>query len=129
MKKLLIMLSLAALPASVLSQEASMSETNAVARIAECLVEGPPNDWQSLMMVIELDEPGAETGRARYLAKRASVPEQTVAYTPCDTAKPAKILLDARKMLAPERKGWTGARLTLHSDGKFELNYDFPKKN
>lgn len=106
-----------------------MSETNAVARIAECLVQGPPDDWESLYMVVELERPGADTGRVRYLAKRSSKPDQSIAYTPCDAAKPAKVLIEARKMQPPERKGWTGARLTLHNDGKFELNYDFPKKD
>jgi hypothetical protein len=127
MKHGLIMLALALAPAAAFSQEASMSETNAVARIAECLVQGPPDDWQELSMVIQLDEPGAETGLVRYLAKRASNVDEPVAYTPCDAKKPAKVLIEARKMQPPERKGWTGARLTLHNSGKFELNYDYPK--
>jgi hypothetical protein len=130
----LIMLALAAAPLLVaprpaLSQGASISETNAVARIAECLVVNAPDDWQQLTMEVHLDEPGAENGRVRYLAKRAASPDQPVAYTPCDAAKPAKVLIEARKQQRPERKGWTGARLVLHNDGKFQLNYDYPKKD
>lgn len=127
MKQALIMLLLAALPATGLAQSASIAETNAVARIAECLVDGAPNDWQRLHMVIELAAPGDETGKVRYLAARAAAPDNPVAYTPCDIRKPALVLLEARKQQVPERKGWTGARLTLHDDGKFELNYDYPK--
>jgi hypothetical protein len=127
MKHLAIMLSLALASGSAFAQSASLAETEAVARIAECIAQGAPGDWQHLYMVIDLPEPGAETGRVRYLAARASAPDQSVAYTPCDTRKPASLLLDARKRQAPERKGWTGARLTLHNDGKFELNYDYPK--
>ena len=110
-----------------MAQTASIAETDAVARIAECLAQGPPPDWRRLYMVIELPQPGAETGEVRYLAARASAPTAPVAYTPCDTRKPAMILIEARKRQAPERKGWTGARLVLHDDGKFELNYDYPK--
>ena len=118
------MLSLACAPAGAFAQSASAAETEAVARMAECLVQGAPEGWQRLYMVIDLPEPGAETGNVRYLAGRN---DQRVAYMPCDTRTPVDILLEARKRQAPERQGWTGARLTLHADGKFELNYDYPK--
>ena len=127
MRQILIMLALAAAPASMFAQSASISETTAVARIAECLVQGAPNDWQRLYMVVELENPGDETGNVRYLAARAADPDHPVAYTPCDLKKPARVLIEARKRQVPERKGWVGARLVLHEDGKFELNYDYPK--
>ena len=121
------MLCLATIPASGLAQSASIAETNAVARIAECLVVGAPPDWQKLYMIVELSEAGAETGEVRYLAQRESSPDKPVPYVPCDLKKPAQILIESRKQQVPERKGWTGARLTLHESGKFELNYDYPK--
>jgi hypothetical protein len=121
------MLVLAAAPASAFAQAASLSETSAVARIAECLVVGAPPDWQKLQMVVELTEAGAETGQVRYLATRESSPDTPVPYVPCDLKKPAQLLIESRKQQVPERKGWTGARLTLHETGKFELNYDYPK--
>ena len=127
MKHLLIMLCLALGAGSAFAQSASLAETDAVARIAECIVQGAPEDWQRLYMVIDLAKPGDETGQVRYLAARASAPDAPVAYTPCDTRKPATVLLEARKRQTPERKGWIGARLTLHESGKFELNYDYPK--
>ena len=121
------MLLLAAVPSAGFAQAASLSETNAVARIAECLVVGAPPDWQKLHMVVELTEAGAETGQVRYLATRESSPDTPVPYVPCDLKKPAQLLIESRKQQVPERKGWTGARLTLHDNGKFELNYDYPK--
>ena len=121
------MLVLALTPLVALAQGASLAETDAVARIAECIVEGAPPDWKSLFMVVDLEKPGDETGKVRYVALRLSQPDQLIAYTPCDLRKPAMILLEARKRLAPERKGWIGARITLHQDGKFELHYDYPK--
>jgi hypothetical protein len=119
------MLALAAAPALAFAQGASISETNAVARIAECLAQGAPGDWQRLTMVIELAKPGDETGNVRYFATGADGAPQ--AYTPCDTRKPALTLIEARKSQAPERKGWISARLVLFEDGKFELHYDYPK--
>jgi hypothetical protein len=133
MKHLAIMLCLALGPAfafnpiRALAQSASLGETDAVARIAECIVQGPPENWLRLYMVIDLAQPGDETGKVRYLAVRASAPDAPVDYTPCDTRKPAMTLLEARKRQTPERKGWIGARLTLHNNGKFDLKYDYPK--
>jgi hypothetical protein len=127
MRHLLIMLLLALAPAGAFAQSASPAETEAVARMAECLVQGAPDHWQRIYMVIDLPAPGAKAGKVRYLAARASAGDQPFAYTPCDLQRPADILIEARERQAPERQGWTGARLTLHADGKFELNYDYPK--
>jgi len=127
MRHLAIMLVLALAPGFGFAQSASLAETDAVARIAECIAQGAPEDWQRLYMVIDLAKPGDETGQVRYLAVRAAALDTPVAYTPCDTRKPATVLLEARKRQTPERKGWIGARLTLHESGKFELNYDYPK--
>jgi len=119
------MLALAAAPRFALAQDASGLETDAVKRIAECLVQNAPADAQRLTMVIELAQPGDRTGRVRYFATGANGEPQ--AYTPCDTGKPAYILLDARQQMPEDRKGWTAARLVVFADGKFELHYDYPK--
>ena len=121
------MLLLATAPTVTFAQAASISETNAVARIAECLIVGPPSDWKTLYMVVELAEPGAQTGQVRYLVARESAPDKQEPYVPCDLKKPAQLLIDSRKWQVPERQSWTGARLTLHENGNFELNYDYPK--
>lgn len=124
MRHALIMLLAAALPASGFGQTASKAETELVMQIAPCMVQGTPEDWQRLYMVIELPEPGAPSGRARYLVARDGEP---VAYTPCDPQKPAQMLMDSRQDQAPERRGWTGARLVIHRSGRFDLNYDYPR--
>ena len=124
MRHALIMLLAAALPASGFGQTASKAETDVVVQIAPCMVHGTPEDWQRLYMVIELPEPGAPAGRARYLVERDGEP---VAYVPCDPQKPAQMLMDSRQEQPPERRGWTGARLVIHRSGRFDLNYDYPK--
>ena len=123
MRHLLIMLSL--IPACAFGQEASEAERSAVAEIAQCIVQNAPEDWSRLIMVVHLEQPGAETGQVRYVAARTSS-EEPVGYVPCDPSQPARILLDSRKQQAPEKRGWTGARLVLRRDGKFSLNYDYP---
>jgi len=123
MKRLLIMLSL--VPACAFGQAASDAERTAVLEIAQCLVQNAPEDWNRLIMMVHLEQPGEETGQVRYIAGRASS-EEPVAYVPCDRSRPARILLDARKEQPKEKQGWIGARLVLQRDGQFSLNYDYP---
>jgi hypothetical protein len=122
-KTLIILLAMLA-PCAALAQAASNTETATVASIAECLVQGAPEGWQRLYMVVELAEPGAESGDVRYVAERGGERE---AYVPCDLRRPARLLIESRKDQGPERSGWTGARLIIQSDGKFQLNFDYPK--
>ena len=125
MRHALIMLALATAPAVAFAQGASNSETETVGHIAECLVKNAPAESQRLTMVIELAEPGDATGKVRYFATDTRGEHHP--YVPCDTSKPALTLLEARRQLAEDRRGWTAARLVLFSDGKFELHYDYPK--
>jgi hypothetical protein len=126
MRHLLIMLLLAAVPAIGFGQTASKAEAEVAQEIAQCLVQGPPGDWDRLYMIIELPEPGAPSGRVRYVAENDLTAERT-AYTPCDPQKPAQLLMDARDSQSAERRGWTGARLVIHRNGRFDLNYDYPR--
>ena len=116
-----------AAPFGAQAQVASKGETSAVQSIVECLIEGLPEDWVRAEMVVELSKPGAESGDVQYLAAREEAPDKPEVFTPCDVRKPARTLIEARKRQAPSRRGWTTARLVLERDGKFALNYEYPK--
>jgi len=107
---------------------ASKTESSAVTSIVECMVPGLPEDWREAAMVVELAKPGDDTGAVQYLVARgeAKVPDQR--FVPCDLRKPAVALIEARKLPPEAQRGWTGARLTIHRDGKFNLKYEYPKK-
>jgi len=120
---LLIMLSLA--PVCAFGQAASQAERTVVAEIAQCIVQNAPDDWTRLIMVVQLEEAGAETGQVHYVAARAAS-DEPVGYVPCDPNRPARALLDARKEQPAEKRGWTRARLVVQRDGNFSLNYDYP---
>jgi len=126
MKRLLIipLLSLCALAEA---QTASPAENEAVSGMAPCLVQGLPDDWVRIYMVVELARPGDESGGVRYLVSRRDTPDQAEPYTPCDIRAPARALLDVRAQQSPERSRWTGARLVLHPSGNFELRFDYPQ--
>lgn len=112
---------------AAMAQPASKAETQVVSTIVECLVEGLPEDWERAEMIVELAKPGAESGDVQYLVARTESEGRLEPFTPCDVRKPARALLDARKSQAPNRRGWTAAKLVLQRDGKFGLNYDYPK--
>ena len=56
---------LAPFPAA--GQEANAVEQEAITQIAQCMVEGLPDDWVAAHMRVELASPGASTGGVRYL--------------------------------------------------------------
>jgi hypothetical protein len=121
------MLLLAVSPATGFGQTASKAEAQVAQEIAQCMVEGPPPDLRRLYLIIELPEPGAPRGRVRYVADR-DFSADPVAYKPCDPARPAQLLMDARENQPAERRGWTGARFTVNRDtGRFDISYDYPK--
>src|SRR3954465_7336524 len=109
MRHALIMLLLAALPATGFSQPAPTAESEVAQEIAKCMVQTAPNDWQRLFMIVELPEAGAPSGRVRYMA-RGDFPPEPVPYTPCDPQLPAKLLMDSPESQSAEPRGWTGAR-------------------
>jgi hypothetical protein len=109
------------------AQEANQNEMQAVTQIAQCMVEGLPDDWVAAHMLVELSAPGDSTGGVRYLAARKDAEDKLEPFTPCDTEKPAKMLVGLRELQPPERRGWISARLVVERDGSFRVNYEFPK--
>jgi hypothetical protein len=109
------------------AQEANQNEMQAITQIAQCMAEGLPDDWVAAHMLVELSAPGDNTGGVRYLAARKDAEDKLEPFTPCDTDKPAKILVGLRDLQPPERRGWISARLVVERDGSFRVNYEFPK--
>jgi hypothetical protein len=122
-------LALAALcaPRPAAAQNAEPYEIEVVQKIAPCLAQGAPQDWMRLYMIVELDNPGDETGGVRYLASREGSPDKVEPFTPCDIRGPAMAVLGVREHQPAEKARWTGARIVLLRDGSFSLGYDFPE--
>jgi hypothetical protein len=113
-------------PSGAVAQEASAAEEETITHIAQCMMEGLPDDWVAAHMVVELPSAGADSGGVRYLVARKDAEDNFEPFNPCDTAKPAQMLVDLRASQPRERQGWTSARLVIERDGSFRLNYDFP---
>lgn len=110
-----------------LAQEANATQLEAISEIASCMAQGLPQDWAAAHMIVELERPGDSTGKVRYIATRKDAEDKFEPFTPCDTERPPVVLIGLRKLEPAERRGWTTARLVVERDGRFRLNYDFPK--
>ncbi len=119
---------LALAPLLAQAQQASPEETEALAKIAQCLAAGLPGDWAQAEMTVELQSANAQEGEARYLVRRKLSGGQFEPFRPCDYKMPARAMTDLRKIQPPERAAWTSARFVMFPDGKFEVKYEYPKK-
>jgi hypothetical protein len=124
---LLLALAACALPARAQQEAATFNDTRLAQTIFQCLAAGLPDDWERAFMILELPAPNSSDANVRYMVARSNVGEPEV-FQPCDARQPAQALLDARQDQAPDRRGWTGARLAVERVGKFEFNFDYPEK-
>jgi hypothetical protein len=110
------------------AQTASEEQNRIVGEVAACLQAGLPPDWASAEMRVDLKAPGAETGDVTYVVRRKLSGGAFETFRPCDEKRAARTLLEIRKSQAKDRRAWTGAKLTLHSEGKYDLTFDYSKK-
>ena len=110
-----------------LSQEATVSQAEAINRIVRCMAQGLPADWTSAHMIVKLEHAGDSTGAVQYLVARKDAGDKLQSFTPCGSDEPPSVLIGLREFEPVGRRGWTTARLVLERDGNFRLNYDFPK--
>jgi hypothetical protein len=127
MRRLLIMALLLA-PAAAFAQKASDEQNRIVGEVAQCLQAGLPANWVVAEMRVELKKPGADTGDASYVMRRKLSGGQFEPFKPCDAKKAALALLEVRKSQPKDRRNWTGAKLILHSEGSYDLTFDYSKK-
>ena len=130
MRSLWIVLVLAAAQAFAQGTEnrgASEAESRAVADITDCMVQGLPENWRQATMEINLDKPFDETGSVRYVFTSQEDAAPSEPFQPCDVKRPARSLIELRQTLAPARRGWIGAQVTVLRDGRFGIRYGYPK--
>src|SRR5688500_6299279 len=127
MKYLVMLLALVA-SAGLHAQQPSEDDVGAVSAIFQCLAEGLPDNWGRAHVLVTLAEPGAWTGKVRYLVAPEGSPDKIDPLRPCDPAVPARILIKLRETLPQERQGWTGAQVEfVRANSSFRITYDYPK--
>jgi hypothetical protein len=115
---------------AALAQDSAITdaEETVLTDIAQCMFAGLPQNWGRAEMIVELLEPGSTDAAVIY--RMTPILSGTAEpFLPCDGRKPAEALLRMRESQSAERAGWKTARFVLRRDGKFDLKYDYPKKN
>ncbi|MBK8065770.1 MAG: hypothetical protein IPK29_18555 [Betaproteobacteria bacterium] len=105
------------------------SAEKVVQEIANCVLSGAPQGWRTAgVEVNELDNDGKERKfEARYFVVGADGVRKDL--VPCDAREPAMNVYRLNSALEPDKRDWIKATLSFSSEGKFELKYDYPKKD
>jgi hypothetical protein len=105
------------------------SPDEVVQNIANCVLAGLPPDWQLAQIeVTELSRDGKQREfEAKYLYTGKD--GKGAGFTPCDLREPALNVYKLNAALDPEKRNWIKATLVLSREGKFELQYDYAKKD
>lgn len=95
--------------------------------IANCVLAGLPAGWK--LAQVEVIEVGRGAKQREFEAKYSysGSDGKGATFTPCDLREPARNVYKLNEALAPDKRNWTKATLMLSSEGKFELQYDYPK--
>src|SRR5262245_50066022 len=121
MFRFVLLLVAALAPLVSTAQQANKEVVTAVSAVAECLALGLPREWKTLRVVIELQQPLADTGAVRY---QVTMPDDSVQpFTPCDPHLPPVKLLELRDSQNEKERGWTMLILSMKPDASFDLKY------
>jgi hypothetical protein len=101
-----------------------------IERMFGCLAPGLPKDWKKTWVTVTAETPGEVPGKfqisAFYASDMADRKGQPV--KPCGWDPFVEGFFALNQSLSEEQRAWKTARLTVTSEGKFELNYDYDRK-
>jgi hypothetical protein len=96
-------------------------DAKTVEQIFSCLAPGLPAEWRRTW--VELTHAGSAVS-AKFYYTTTLRREDGEEFTPCNAQEVARRILALDAALPPERKGWRVARLSIDSEGAYELLYD-----
>ena len=122
-------------PAKPAAKPDAKAEDNAptmdtvVQDIANCVLAGLPKEW--VLAQVEVTEIGRDGKQREFEAKYSysGADGKGAVFTPCDLKEPAQNIYQLNAALEPDKRDWIKATLVLSNEGKFELQYDYPKKD
>lgn len=118
----------AAKPAAAPAETKPQTPDEVVQEIANCVLAGLPQGWQ--VARVEVIEIGRDDRKREFEAKYSYSGKdgKNAAFTPCDPREPAQAVYKLNGVLEADKRNWIRATLFLSNEGKFELQYDYPKK-
>ncbi|MGB3934199.1 MAG: hypothetical protein WBL29_00630 [Burkholderiales bacterium] len=90
-------------------------------QIFSCLAPGLPAEWRRTW--VEVTNTGNAV-TAKFYFTTSLRREDGEEFTPCNAQEVARRIVSFNAGLPPERQGWRTARLSIDSEGAYELLYD-----
>lgn len=124
-------LALAALCAPSLAQvQVKITQESLLNKIVECMSETAPKDWRELVFTLDQESPDRDhPGKTVASHKAAGKADKALReIKPC--RRPdwvSKAVQTFREFQNEKERGWTGITLTVQRDGRYTINYRYPK--
>ena len=106
------------------------SQEEIVGRIAECMRETAPKDWRQLAFTLDQEFPDPEKpGKVSASHKAAGKADKALRdIKPCRRPDWVSRAVQAFRETQDEQASrWTGITVTLERDGKYTINFRYPK--
>jgi len=93
-----------------------------VEQIFSCMAPGLPQEWKRTWVIVTN---AGNAMSAKFYATTSLRREDGEEYLSCNAQEIARRIAGLNDALPPEKRRWTSARLTIDSEGAFELKYDY----
>jgi hypothetical protein len=99
-----------------------------VGLVGQCMAENAPDDWQTFIFKLQLAEAGSKKPPSvehKVITGAAGNAPQDL--KPCREDYIPKAVNTFRENQDEKARRWTGIVLTIQRDGKFSVNFEYPK--
>ncbi len=99
-------------------------DAKTVEQIFSCLAPGLPQDWKRTWVVVT---GSGNAVTAKFYATTSLRRDDGEEYVPCNAQEITRRIVGLNSALPLEQRAWTSARLSIDSEGAYELKYDYDK--
>jgi hypothetical protein len=119
----------AAKPRVSAQQQPGPPDPAVIERVFGCLAPNLPKEWKKTWVVVTAVNPGEVEGRfeVKTFYALSATDQAGLPLKPCGWEPIVEGFYELNQNLAEDRRAWKSARLTITSEGKFELTYDYSK--
>ena len=101
-----------------------------IGKIAQCMTETAPKDWREIVFTLDQESADPENpGKVVASHKAAGKADKALReIKPC--RRPdwvSRAVQTFRELQGEKERGWTGITVTLERDGRYTINYRYPK--
>ena len=120
MKKYLYISAAAAMLCSLAQAQTRYTPEQIVTKIAACMVENAPQDWQRFIVTVD-------RGKSTHKVVTGSPDSAPKDAKPCRADYTAKAVNAFRETQDDKAKTWTAVVITMEKDGRYTVDFKYPK--